>query len=81
MRKSTKPIPWNDNLDESFITLKAHVCEAPSLLLLDPSKPFTFESKKFSPTLCWYVIQDKVQFAIIHALKHVDITCMGIVLW
>ncbi len=43
-RKSTKPIPWNDLLEESFRALKEHICNAPSLLLPDPSKPFEVET-------------------------------------
>ena len=90
-RKSTKPIPWNDTHEESIQPLKEHLCQAPSLLLLDPSKPFEvetdatdyavgvvfyqdgkpveFESKKHFATQCWYPIQEKELFAIIHALK------------
>ena len=43
MRKCTKTIPWNDYQDESFRTLKKHGCQAPSLLLPHPSKPFEIE--------------------------------------
>ena len=43
-RKSVKPISWNEQLDKSFETLKEHVCQAPTLLLPDPSKPFSIET-------------------------------------
>ena len=39
-----KPIAWNEQLDKSFETLKEHVCQAPTLLLPDPSKPFSIET-------------------------------------
>ena len=42
--KSTKPIPWNDHLQECFSILKEHVCTAPTLTLPDPSKPFEVET-------------------------------------
>ena len=38
--KSNKPITWNEQLDQGFDILKEHVCLAPTLILLDPSKPF-----------------------------------------
>ena len=43
-RKSVKPIQWNDLLDTSFNVLKEHVCQAPTLVLPDPSKPFDVET-------------------------------------
>ena len=45
MCKSTKPIVWNSTLDLTFKELKNLVCKAPSLLLLNPSKPFQVETK------------------------------------
>ena len=42
-RKSVKPISWDEQLDKSFETLKEHVCQAPTLLLPDPSKPFSIK--------------------------------------
>ena len=40
-RKSVKPISWNEKLNTSFETLKE---QAPTLLLPDPSKPFSIET-------------------------------------
>jgi hypothetical protein len=42
--KSTKPISWNNQLQECFNILKEHVCTAPTLTLPDPSKPFEVET-------------------------------------
>ena len=43
-RKSTKLIVWNTTLDLAFKELKDPVCKAPSLVLLDLSKPFQVET-------------------------------------
>ena len=43
--KFTKPIRWNGHLDESFITLKEHVCRTPSLNILpNPSQHYKVET-------------------------------------
>ena len=42
--KSVKSISWNEQLDKSFETLKEHVCQAPTLLLPDPSKTFSIKT-------------------------------------
>ena len=38
-------------------------------VLYQHAKPVAFESKKLTPTQCWYSIQGKELFAIMHALK------------
>ena len=40
--RTAKPIVWNVTLDLSFKELKEHMCNAPFLLLPNPSKPNNF---------------------------------------
>ena len=56
--KSTKPIPWNDHLEECFNILKKHVCSAPTLTLPDPSKPFEVETNASDYAVGAFLYQD-----------------------
>ena len=58
MRKSTKPIVWNATLDPAFKELKDLVCNAPSLLLPDPSNPFEVETDASDYTIVVVLFQD-----------------------